>query len=59
MKIFSHRDGEYATVGPRARGAVFAQATGMTTIPRDSDILGAAALLAVVLLSGLFRTFGL
>jgi hypothetical protein len=31
----------------------------MTRIPRDSDILGAAALLAVVLVSGLFRVFGL
>jgi hypothetical protein len=31
----------------------------MTSIPRDSDILGAAALLAIVLVSGLFRVFGL
>jgi hypothetical protein len=31
----------------------------MTSIPRDSDILGAAAVLAVVLISGLFRVFGL
>jgi hypothetical protein len=33
--------------------------TGMTSIPRDSHILGAAALLAIVLVSGLFRVFGL
>jgi len=31
----------------------------MTSIPSDSDILGAAALLAIVLVSGLFRVFGL
>ena len=32
--------------------------SGMTSIPRDSHILGAAALLAIVLVSGLFRVFG-
>jgi hypothetical protein len=31
----------------------------MTSIPRDSDIISAAALLAIVLLSGLYRAFGL
>jgi len=31
----------------------------MTSIPRDSDIFGAAALLAIVLVSGLYRAFGL
>jgi hypothetical protein len=33
--------------------------SGMTIIPRDSDIVGAAALLAIVLVTGLFRVFGL
>ena len=32
---------------------------GMTSIPRDSDILKAAAVLAIVLVTGLFRAFGL
>jgi len=31
----------------------------MTSIPRDSDIVGAAALLAIVLVTGLFHVFGL
>jgi len=31
----------------------------MTTIPRDSHIVGAAAVLAIVLVSGLLRAFGL
>jgi hypothetical protein len=31
----------------------------MTTIPRDSDIIGATALLALVLVIGLVRIFGL
>jgi hypothetical protein len=31
----------------------------MTIIPRDSDIVGAIALLAIVLVTGLFRAFGL
>jgi hypothetical protein len=31
----------------------------MRIIPRDSDIVGAAALLAIVLVSGLVRIFGL
>jgi hypothetical protein len=31
----------------------------MTIIPRDSDIVGAAALLAIVLVTGLIRAFGL
>jgi len=30
----------------------------MTSIPRDSDIVGAAALLAVLLVIGLARVFG-
>jgi hypothetical protein len=30
----------------------------MTTIPRDSDIVAAAALLAIVLVTGLVRVFG-
>jgi len=30
----------------------------MTTIPRDSDIIGATALLALVLVIGLVRVFG-
>jgi len=33
--------------------------SGMTSIPRDSDIVAAAALLAIVLVTGLFRVFGL
>jgi hypothetical protein len=33
--------------------------TGMTIIPRDSDIIGAAALLAIVLVTGLIRALGL
>jgi len=33
--------------------------TGMTIIPRDSDIIGAAALLAIVLVTGLVRALGL
>jgi hypothetical protein len=31
----------------------------MTSVPRDSDIIGAVALLAIVLVSGLVRVFGL
>jgi len=31
----------------------------MTIIPRDSDIIGAAALLAIVLVTGLVRALGL
>jgi hypothetical protein len=31
----------------------------VTTIPRDSDVLGAAILLAIVLVSGLVRALGL
>jgi len=31
----------------------------MTTIPRDSDIIGATVLLALVLVIGLVRIFGL
>jgi hypothetical protein len=31
----------------------------MTSIPRDSDILGAVALLTIVLVSGLIHVFGL
>ncbi len=30
----------------------------MTSIPRDSDIIGAAALLTLVLMIGLVRVFG-
>jgi len=33
--------------------------TGMTSVPRDSDIIGAAALLAIVLVTGLIRALGL
>jgi hypothetical protein len=33
--------------------------TGMTIIPRDSDIVGAAALMAIVLVFGLVRALGL
>jgi hypothetical protein len=32
--------------------------TDMTIIPRDSDIVAAAALLAIVLVTGLVRVFG-
>jgi len=31
----------------------------MTIIPRDSDIIGAAGLLAIVLVTGLVRALGL
>jgi len=31
----------------------------MTSVPRDSDIIGAAALLAIVLVAGLVRALGL
>jgi hypothetical protein len=31
----------------------------MTSIPRDSDIIAAAALLAIVLVTGLVRALGL
>jgi hypothetical protein len=43
----------------RLAARLLLRSTGMTSIPRDSDILGAAALLAIVLVSGLFRVFGL
>jgi hypothetical protein len=42
-----------------ALGVVLAVLNSMTIIPRDSDIIGAAALLAIVLVSGLVRVFGL
>jgi hypothetical protein len=49
---------EHAT-GPGPHGGlIFAAATGMTIIPRDSDIVAAAALLAIVLVTGLVRVFG-
>lgn len=34
-------------------GAVLAEATHMTTLPRDSDVIGAALLLGILLLSGI------
>jgi hypothetical protein len=58
MKIFSHCRAEGAT-GCAVAGAAFARSIGMTIIPRDSDIVAAAALLAIVLVTGLIRVFGL
>jgi hypothetical protein len=58
VKIFSHCRAEGAKRCPPA-GAVFAMSTVMTIIPRDSDIVAAAALLAIVLVTGLIRVFGL
>jgi hypothetical protein len=43
----------------RPAAQVLLLATDMTSIPRDSHIVGAAALLAIVLVSGLVRVFGL
>jgi hypothetical protein len=40
-------------------GVVLAEVDGMTSIPRDSDIIGAAALLTLILLMGLIRILGL
>ena len=34
-------------------GAVLAPETGMTILPRDSDVVGAALLLAVLLVTGI------
>ena len=41
---------------PQAR--LLLNASGMTSIPRDSHIIGAVTLLAIVLVSGLVRVFG-
>lgn len=41
---------------PRAQ--LLLVANGMTSIPRDSHIIGAVTLLAIVLVTGLVRVFG-
>jgi len=41
------------------RGLFLAPVTDMTIIPRDSDIVGAATLLVIVLVTGLLHVFGL
>lgn len=58
------KDFSYARVGRsqhdlRTAAQVLLIAIGMTSIPRDSHIISAAALLAIVLVSGLVRVFGL
>jgi hypothetical protein len=59
VKVFSHRRVEVATGCTQSAAHFLLWSTGMTSIPRDSDIIGAAALLAIVLVSGLYRAFGL
>ena len=39
--------------GAARDGALLAQPSGMTIIPRDSDVIGAAVLMAVVLVAGI------
>ena len=43
----------------KSDGLLLALVHSMTIIPRDSDIIGAAALLAIVLVTGLIRALGL
>ena len=60
VKIFSYGRvgrGNYALGEGRRVSCVWS--TGMTIFPRDSDIIGAAALLAIVLVTGLVRVLGL
>jgi hypothetical protein len=49
---------EHATGQGRRAASFLLGFTGMTIIPRDSDIVAAAALLAIVLVTGLVRVFG-
>jgi hypothetical protein len=59
MKNFSHSDVQRATRQHTTTGLLLAGSNGMTIIPRDSDIVGAAAVLAIVLVTGLLHAFGL
>jgi len=59
VKNFSWRRVERANRCGGVTACFLLQFTGMTIIPRDSDIIGAAALLAIVLVTGLIRALGL
>jgi hypothetical protein len=59
VKVFSQCRVEGATGRTQSAAHFLLWSTGMTSIPRDSDIIGAVALLAIVLVSGLYRVFGL
>jgi len=52
-KIFSRRVVGTVDTCARPNGALLAPSSGMTTVPRDSDVIGAAVLLAVVLITGI------
>jgi hypothetical protein len=59
VKGFSHTRVEIPNTLRGAPAYFLLLSSGMTTIPRDSDIVGAVALLAIVLVTGLFRVLGL